>query len=100
MKTDPTKPAGDGSPAAPGNDSFLKETARAWERFWFSPMDPTTLGLIRLCCGLLTLYVTITYSWGLLAYVGPEGWLDDDVVTYLRRDMETYAPPTEWDTQY
>ena len=48
----------------------MRETVRAWDRFWFSPMDPTTLGLMRLCCGFMAFYVTITYSWGLFAYVG------------------------------
>src|SRR4051812_36842185 len=42
--------------------SFLGSLIKGWNRFWFDPVDPTTLGLIRLCCGLLTLYVHWAYT--------------------------------------
>ena len=59
--------------------SVLGSLLRGWDRFWFSRMDPTTLCFIRLCCGLLTFYVHLTYSWGLLSYVGPEAWIDHEI---------------------
>src|SRR5947209_19286604 len=64
-----------------------RQVARAWDRFWFTPADPTTLGLIRICCGIITLYVHIAYSFGLLSYVGADGWIDNDVANFVRHDV-------------
>src|SRR5262249_47996938 len=59
--------------------SLVKETlgqrwARSWNEFWFSPMDPTVLGAIRICCGLITLYTVIAYSFAMHEFVGPNAW--------------------------
>jgi len=75
----------------------LTHVVRAWDRFWFTPADPTTLGLIRICCGIITLYVHIAYSFGLLSYVGADGWIDNNVANYLRHDVLITQPPTNWD---
>ena len=53
--------------------SLLGEVVRGWDRFWFTPADPTTLAFIRVCCGLLVFYVHLTYSWDLFSYVGAWG---------------------------
>jgi hypothetical protein len=45
---------------------------------------------------MLVLYVHLSYSWDLLSYVGPEGWLDDEVATYVRREQPDYAPGWRW----
>src|SRR5262245_879441 len=68
----------------------------AWDRFWFKPADPTGLGLIRLCAGLVVLYVHLAYSFGLLDYVGPEAWLDTQAAHYLRAEIEIQAPGVNW----
>jgi hypothetical protein len=63
----------------------LGRFVRGWDRFWFSPADPTTLGLIRLCTGLVLLYIQFSYSFGLLSYVSPDrGWMDERVIRYFR----------------
>src|SRR4051812_9284159 len=75
----------------------LTHVVRAWDRFWFTPAEPTTLGLIRICCGIITLYVHIAYSFGLLAYVGADGWIDNNVANYVRHDVLITQPATNWD---
>ena len=47
-----------------------------WNRFWFTPADPTLLGLIRICCGLITLYTLIVYSFSLQDFMGEYAWQD------------------------
>jgi hypothetical protein len=89
------RPAGD--TASP---SLLAGLLSGWDRFWFRRGDPTTLGLIRLCCGLLTLYVHLSYSWGLLGYISPEGWLDDEVANYSRTQQPVFAPPLDWSERW
>jgi hypothetical protein len=72
---------------------------QGWDRFWFRPQDPTTLGFIRLCAGLVIFYVHLTYSWGLLSYVGPEAWMDDEMANYIRKDVPVYSVGPGWDEE-
>jgi hypothetical protein len=69
----------------------------AWDRFWFSPASPTTLALIRALCGALVLYVHLGYSWGLFAYLGPDGWVNDALTDTLRNDQRYGVPGYAWD---
>jgi hypothetical protein len=58
---------------------YLRELYAAliagWNRFWFTPADPATLGLIRLFAGLLLLYTHLVWSLELASFFGPQGWL-------------------------
>jgi hypothetical protein len=80
--------------------SLLAGLIRGWDRFWFSPADPATLGLVRLLAGLLVFYVHLTYSWGLLAYLGPDGWLDHDSSIRALREIPQFRPTMSWDGGY
>jgi hypothetical protein len=53
-----------------------KERFAAWNRFWFSPADPTLLGLIRIACGLITFYTMFVYSFRLQEFMGADAWYD------------------------
>jgi hypothetical protein len=55
---------------------------------------------MRILVGLMVLYVHISYSWGLLEFVGPEGWFDDERATWLRLQQESVAPGLDWTTPY
>ena len=58
--------------------------ARAWDRFWFSPTDPTTLCFMRICAGCVLLYVYVGYSFDLMSYVHPErSWMDEKAYRFL-----------------
>jgi hypothetical protein len=58
---------------------YLRELSRAtvagWNRFWFTPQDPATLGLIRICAGAMLFYTHLVWSSDLAAFFGPSGWL-------------------------
>jgi hypothetical protein len=97
MKTPASTPSTAAQPA--DFQEPLRNAARAWDRFWFSPGDPTTLGLIRICCGLITLYVHLAYSFGLLQYVGPDGWIGTRTQEFMRYLQPIFAPGPGWSMQ-
>lgn len=70
---------------------------RAWNRFWFTPADPTMLGVIRVCCGLVVFYVHLAYSYDLQAFFGKDAWLKLDEVNEARLHMPWVGPPTGWE---
>ncbi|HMP01392.1 MAG TPA: HTTM domain-containing protein [Gemmatales bacterium] len=59
------------------------EFSRGWSRFWFEPRPPTTLGMIRICTGLVLLYVHLTTLPWLQDIVGPEAWIDQQATREL-----------------
>ncbi len=62
---------------------------RAWDDFFFSPADPTALGLIRIATGLLLLWSFLWLGVDLNDWLGPTGWVDASSA----RDA---LPPTGW----
>ena len=77
-------------------ESELPAWLRPWIRFWFAPIDPTGLGFMRLCCGLLVFYTTLVYSYDLYSYIGPNSWLDATAQEYLRKQVPVPRPPDAW----
>jgi hypothetical protein len=69
----------------------------AWERFWFTPTDPTPLCLMRIVVGLLVLYVHVAYTFDLHALVGPNGWYDHAQANRERHEWPVFAPPATWE---
>ncbi len=69
---------------------------RAWNRFWLTPIDPTGFGFMRIMCGILVIYVHLTYSYDLISYVGPHSWLDKQTQNYLRTEAPIYFPENNW----
>ena len=65
--------------------------AHGWDRFWFRPADPLPLGFIRICAGMVILYIHLIYSLDLQALVGKDAWVDESVMNYLRNDAKFYA---------
>lgn len=90
-------PVSAASVAAGASREPLLVAARAWDRFWFAPADPTTLGLIRICAGLIVLYVQICYGFLLFSYVSPGAWMDNSVVEYMRYKAPLFIPGWDWD---
>jgi len=68
---------------------YLREaTASAvagWNRFWFTPSDPATLGLIRVLAGAMLFYTHLVWSLGLEAFFGPDAWVTPEAVSALNR---------------
>jgi hypothetical protein len=71
---------------------------RGWNRFWFSPADPTMLGMIRICCGLVVFYVHLAYSYDLQAFFGKDAWLNLDMVNRARLQTPWVGPATSWES--
>ena len=75
----------------------VRNFASSWDRFWFKPSDPTTVGLMRLLGGIVILYIHFCYSFDLLSYVSPrEAWLDREITDYLRNDRPVLTFPDDW----
>ncbi len=79
--------------------SIVMDAVRGWDRFWFSAQDPLPLCFIRVCAGLLIFYVHLTYSWDLMGYVGPDGWLGKDAADFVRRDAPVWGIGSDWEDQ-
>jgi hypothetical protein len=91
-------PAGNGLIAAGTTDTNpFSALLHSWNRFWFAPGDPVKLGLIRICCGLITLYVHLAYSFDLYELFGKDAWLDLAAITEFRKEVPVLVPPPGWE---
>ena len=70
---------------APPPQNTIMNFFRDWDRFFLSPLDPTLLGFVRICVGLIVLYVHFAYTEDLLDFVGPDAWVNGEMYTQLRR---------------
>jgi hypothetical protein len=70
-----------------------------WNVFWFAPADPTPLGLLRICCGVVVLCVHLLYTPDLFDYFGKDAWLDAQAMKELRTEYPFPGPPSGWDEQ-
>jgi hypothetical protein len=95
----PVPPADDFLTASSGPLNAVRRFLHGWDRFWFGTADPTLLGLIRVCTGLVMLFVHLSYSYDLLGFVGPQAWLDERAAQFLRHDMLVQAPGDDWSGQ-
>ena len=85
-----------GSPALEEEVS-VNRVVRSWDRFWFTPIDPVCLGLLRIFGGALILYVHLCYTFDLMSYVGGDrAWMDNKVSKYTRNDMPFPLPGNDW----
>jgi len=73
--------------------SLPRRMARAWDRFWFTPADPTLLGLIRIGCGLIVVYVLLVYSFDLQELFGREAWYTLQLRLGMVREAPVYVEP-------
>jgi hypothetical protein len=64
--------------------NYFRELRRGigegWNRFWFSPADPATLGLIRILAGAMLFYVHLVWTLGLNDFFGPHPWVSREVM--------------------
>jgi hypothetical protein len=58
-------------------------TLAGWNRFWFSPTDPATLGVIRILTGAMLFYTHLVWTLDLPGFFGPHGWLSPSTVIAL-----------------
>src|SRR5262249_15737860 len=90
MKTDATESAAGAGPSW---------GERAWAgggRFWVAPGGPTLLGLIRICCGLVTFYTFVAYTFDLQALAGEHALVDLKTRQLVVREGPVAALPEGW----
>lgn len=94
MRTLPKEPS-DADVGLPG-EGVVTGAWRGVDRFLFAPADPTTLGLIRLCTGLVVVYVHLVYTIDLQRLVGPNAWIDLKAMTQMRTETPMFLPASYW----
>jgi hypothetical protein len=67
---------------------YFRELGRSgwegWNRFWFSPTDPATLGLIRILAGAMLFYTHLVWTIGLEEFFGKSHpWLTPAAISSL-----------------
>lgn len=69
---------------------FARRLIQPWDRFWFRPVDPSVLSVIRIGCGLMLLYSHLVLATDLMSWLGPHSWIEPS----LARDLHngTFGP--------
>ena len=67
---------------------YFRELTRGavsgWNRFWFSPSDPATLGLVRILAGAMLFYTHLVWTLDLAGFFGSgHPWLSTDTIALL-----------------
>ena len=60
----------------------------AWDRFFFTPADPTPLGLLRIATGILLLWSFGCVGLDLRGFLGSDGWVDPDLLRFFVRESD------------
>ncbi len=68
-----------------------RAAAEAWNDFWFTPADPTLLGLIRILTGLMLLYTHAVWGLVLERFFGAKSWLSPELVRALQEGQYIYS---------
>lgn len=80
----------------PAMQSWLTTSTSAlsavWDRFWFTPQDPATLGVIRICVGLLLAYSQLVWALNSEDFFGATSWLNASAVSAIRNDSYAWSP--------
>ncbi len=58
-----------------------------WNGFFFTPADPTALGLIRVATGLLAFWSLLVLGLDLYDYFGSDGWAEPSAVRAAQRSL-------------
>lgn len=100
MRTSPEQVAND------GGESPFAFAVKAVDRFFFTPMDPTSLGLMRIVTGILLFYVHLVLCNGLTDYLGPNAWVvntawsdkpgESGVTDFIRHGNPMQSPSSNW----
>ncbi len=69
-------------------EDLARQTAVTWNRFWFTPTDPATLGAIRILTGLMLVYTHWVWGLDFESFFGPESWVNSELVKrYQQNDF-------------
>ncbi len=79
-------------------ESTWRRAVRSWNAFWFTPRDPTLLGLMRIGGGAITFYTLLMYSFTLMDFVGPHAWVDRKAILEMVHERPFMATPLSGNT--
>ncbi len=78
----------------------IRQAVDGWSRFWFTPADPTVLGLMRLLVGGMLVYTHLIWGMDLPAFFGEHGWNSPSLLTEIQDGMITpsfwWYVPDDW----
>lgn len=66
-----------------------------WNRFWFKPTDPATLGLVRIFAGSMLFYTHLVWSIDLTGFMGEQGRFSEELVDRMHQGS-TFAFSYLW----
>ena len=69
---------------------FAHRVADGWNSFWYTPVDPTLLGLIRILTGLMLLYTHAVWGMALNDFFGADAWISRELVDVVLTNQEAY----------
>jgi hypothetical protein len=79
---------------------YLRELWRAsiagWNRFWFTPVDPATLGLLRILAGAMLFYTHLVWGIDLDRFLGADGLIPVASAKSLYGDSFRWAVSLLW----
>lgn len=63
---------------------WVLRAAGAWDRFWFTPADPTVLGLIRIAAGGMLFYTHLAWGMAFGDFFGEHPWITAELARELQ----------------
>jgi hypothetical protein len=69
---------------------------RSWARFWFTPVDPVGLNVLRVLAGLLILGWLLSFMGRQGEFFGPDGWFDQQALREGSQLPEGMPAPAGW----
>lgn len=87
----------DAATTGDGVSAWFRDGWRGWNRFWFTPRDPTVLCLLRIAVGLMLFYSHAIFASDLTAFLGDSAWIDNDTARSLHDG--TFGP-SDWGRSY
>ena len=70
---------------------YFWDLVGAWDRFWFTPVDPATLSLVRILAGAMLFYTHLVWSLDLEAFFGADGWLSPELMAEAQQGRYTWS---------
>jgi hypothetical protein len=70
---------------------YAASFARVWNDFWYTPEDPSLLGLIRILTGMMLIYTHVIWGLVLNDFFGPTAWISRDLAKLIQEDHYTYS---------
>ncbi len=75
--------------------AYVKDSVGAlsssWDAFWFTPADPSLLGVLRVLTGLMLLYTHAVWGLVLPEFFGETPWLSESLVRSLSDGLYSYS---------